>query len=112
MKQAIAQLVLALLFLSSPSVFGDTWVTTLPALPTPMGEVASALINNKIYVVGQNVGNTFVFDIAAGQWSMTNSQRPRPGNHHAVIVPGDGTMWLVGGLGSNSEGTVRMLMLA
>ena len=81
-----------------------------PNLPVSLGEVASALIAGKIYVIGQNSAVTYIFDTNSWSWS-TGKSRPLPGNHHAVVVPSDQNMWVVGGFGGGSEGMVRDILL-
>ena len=79
--------------------------STLPSLPSSMGEVAAAYINGNIYVMGEGSSSTYVYNIASQSWSKV-STRPHAGDHHALVKPGDGTFWLVGGFNGGSGSTV------
>ena len=83
------------------------WVLRSPKLPFSLGEVASAVIGNSLYVVGQGSSVTCAIAIRptlGSAWNCNLATRPSVGNHHAVVNPGDGTMWLFGGI--DSEGLV------
>ena len=93
------------------------WVGLSPTLPYSLGEVSGANVNENLYVLGQGqdkISNQATCVIAlrplGTSWDCSLAPRPYPGNHHAVIVPGDGTFWLVGGLDSSSSGKVRSLI--
>lgn len=77
---------------------------TLASMPSALGEVAAAHLGGVVYVVGQGLGTTYTYSVRSGQWG-TVATRPYVGNHHAVVTPGDGNMWLVGGFGAESQVT-------
>lgn len=76
------------------------------SLPGNLGEVAVAYIGGNIYVVGQGNSNTYSYNVGSGSWNSYLAVRPYVGNHHAVVLPSDGNMWLVGGFNGGSEGKV------
>lgn len=81
-----------------------------PALPVPLGEVAAAVIGDRLFVVGEGDRMTHVFHLGKGTWEPTSlwAARPIPGHHHSAEVL-DGRLWLVGGLGaSGSRGMVQV----
>ncbi len=101
-----------LTFWSIPSVHADTsktgtWVTGAPA-PSKRTEVAAAVVEGKIYVVGgfnkPSLSNVLdyaisrsveVYDPVSNNWSTTT---PLPeGRHHAGIAVLNGTLYVVGG---------------
>ena len=82
---------------------------TLSAVPDALGEVAAAQVNGIVYLVGQQTAKTYAYTIATDTWVSNLAQRPLSGNHHAMVSPGDGTLWLVGGFGGGSQGKVRLL---
>jgi|GEM_PF-492148 len=84
----------------------DRWETQA-AMPLALGEVASGIIGNKLYVVGEGNNATLAYDLGATTWSSGLAQRPFPGNHHAAEVVG-GRLYLFGGLGSSSSGKVQI----
>ena len=75
-------------------------------LPTALGEVAGGVIDGVLYLVGEGSAATFAFDMATETWQ-TMAVRPLVGNHHAAEVI-DGKLYLFGGLGAGSEGTVQI----
>lgn len=99
MHRSLSFAVAALLLSIAPVSVAQTWLTRSPQLPIALGEVASAYIGSAIYVVGQGNSSTCQFQTKpwASAWNCSLAQRPAPGNHHACIVPGDGTFWLLGG---------------
>ena len=68
------------------------------ALPVSLGEIASGMIDNKLYVVGEANPSTAVYDLTTKTWT-TVAQRPYTGNHHAAEVI-NGKLYLFGGLGA------------
>ena len=85
--------------------------TSNPQPPFSLGEVASAIIGNSLILVGQGASSTCKFAIKplGSSWNCNLAKRQYAGDHHAVVNPGDGTMWLVGGFGS--DGRVRGFFL-
>ena len=90
----------------------QNWVNRNPELPSPLGEVTQAYVAGSLFMVGQGKDWTCKFTTMpwASNWNCDLAQRPVPGNHHACVVPGDGTFWLVGGLGS--EGLVSVSVVS
>ncbi len=60
--------------LAGTGVDGEYW-TAGTSMPAPLGEVASAVIDGKVYAVGDASNGTFVYDIATNTWT---SKAPRP----------------------------------
>lgn len=81
---------------------------SLPDIPSSIGEVAAGIINGVLYVVGQFDSGTYTYDFARGSWS-TAATRPYIGDHHGLVLPQDGRLWLVGGFSGGSEGKVLLL---
>ncbi|MBM7845279.1 kelch repeat-containing protein [Herpetosiphon giganteus] len=93
-----------------------TWIGTLPDswetnanMPVPLGEVATGIIGNKMYVVGQGNAATLRYNLTTGTYSSTTTlaQRALRGNHHAAEVI-NGKFYLFGGLDNNSDGKVQI----
>jgi len=92
----------------------DTWLTGSNMF-FALDEVACGIISNLLYVVGGNGtnaalrSNTVAYNFVTATWTngATLAKRPFPGNHHAAEVF-DGRLYLLGGLGSNSEGRVQI----
>lgn len=73
------------------------------ALPVALGEVASGIIGNQLYVVGEGNAATLSYNLGTGAWRSVTSvaQRPFVGHHHAAEVVG-GKWYLLGGLGTGA----------
>jgi N-acetylneuraminic acid mutarotase len=84
----------------------DGWSTAL-AMPVALGEVASGLIDGKIYVVGEGSSVTQAYDLATESWNTGLAVRPFVGHHHAAEVIG-GKLYLFGGLHGGSDGKVQI----
>lgn len=72
----------------------------LPSLPARIGEVASVLLDDCIFAVGEKNPATFKYNLANGRngtWE-TVASRPFVGHHHAMVTFG-GEMFIIGGLG-------------
>lgn len=68
------------------------------SLPGDVAEVASAIVDGKLYVFGQVSPQTFVFDLTTRQWRTAGyATRPHTGNHHAIVSIGT-RIYLVGAL--------------
>ena len=84
-----------------------TWTASLPgtwekgaSMNVSLGEVASGIIGNTMYVVGEANNSTTSYDLGNNTWASTNlAQRPYTGNHHAAEVI-NGKWYLFGGLGA------------
>jgi hypothetical protein len=89
-------------------VSGQGWQAQSPTPALAMREVASAVIGNVLFVVGQDAVQTCAITISprSPAWDCSLPVRPFPGNHHVSLTPGDGTWWLTGGLDANSQGKV------
>ncbi|MFN0182139.1 MAG: Kelch repeat-containing protein [Gemmatimonadales bacterium] len=72
----------------------------LPALPVALGEVAAAVLGDRLIVVGQGDDHTVALDLATGDWEPLGRipRRPAADHHHAAEVV-DGRLYLIGGLG-------------
>ena len=92
-----------------------TWVGVLPnswetaaTMPVSMGEVASGIIGNYLYVVGETSDVTLRYNLSTNAYSSTAvTKRPFKGNHHTAEVI-DGKLYLFGGLGTGG-GKVQIL---
>ncbi len=86
----------------------ESWFR-LPSMPVAIGEVAGGIIGNTLYVVGEGSDATLAYDLGTGQWNGINdlAKRTNAGNHHAAEIV-DGKLYLFGGLGDGSEGTVQI----
>ncbi len=83
----------------------DTWDTTLSQIPTPRWGVASAVYNNKLYVIGGYDGNNYlnhveVYDPISDTWA---SKAPMPDavSYACAAVVGD-TIFVAGGSGTGT----------
>lgn len=95
----------------------QTWITqatgalgrwqTGPPLPFAVGEVSAGIINNVLYVVGDDSSATMAYNLKTGGWRSDLAPRPRQGDHHAATVV-NGKLYLVGGLGGGSAGQVQI----
>ena len=74
------------------------WSTGAP-LPDALGEVSTAVIDGRLFVVGEGSSKTYALDLATGTWDDTLATRPYTGSHHAAQVV-DGRLLLIGGLGA------------
>lgn len=77
-------------------------------MPLALGEVACGVIGGELFLVGQGSTKTLTFDLEDGTWDEDQAApRTLVGHHHAAEVV-DGKLYLVGGLGGNSEGRVQI----
>ena len=76
-------------------------------LPISLAEVASGIINGKLYLVGEGSSATLAYDLATNTWTSGLATRPFVGNHHAAEVI-NGKLYLFGGLGGSSDGKVQI----
>jgi N-acetylneuraminic acid mutarotase len=77
------------------------------SMPIDLGEVAAGIINNSLYLVGEGNTATLAYNLSSGVWTSSLAARPSTGNHHAAEVF-NGKLYLLGGLGSGSEGRVQI----
>ena len=81
-----------------------------PPIPVALTEIASAIIDDAIYLVGAFAGfaswETYKYDLVLNNWSKI-SPRPHAGNHHLSMVL-DGKWYLVGGFYGGSEKKVQV----
>jgi N-acetylneuraminic acid mutarotase/glucose/arabinose dehydrogenase len=78
------------------------------ALPIAVGEVSSGAVNGVLYLVGGYYTTaTMAYDLKKGVWRSDLPVRPYPGDHHSAEVI-NGKLYLFGGLGGGSEGTVQI----
>ena len=80
--------------------FNGRWETAA-SMPTPLGEVASGLIGNTLYMVGEASTKTLALNVSTGVWRSDLPVRPYTGHHHAAEVIG-GKLYLFGGLGAGA----------
>jgi glucose/arabinose dehydrogenase/N-acetylneuraminic acid mutarotase len=88
-------------FLWLPSVRGEArgrWSAGAD-LPDALGEVSTAVLDGRLFVVGEGSSKTYALDLATGVWDDTLATRPYAGSHHATQVVGD-RIFLFGGLGA------------
>lgn len=90
---------------ATPGLVKGKW-TSEPSMPVPLGEVASAAIGGKLFVVGETSVKTLAYDFATDTWDDTLAVRPFVGHHHASEVYG-GKWYLIGGLGAG-QGKVQI----
>lgn len=95
---------LAFIFTTLYLCVNSQWIYENPQLPFPLGEMSSAYIASTLYVVGQGSSSTCKLTLSprSSDWNCNLAQRPYVGNHHAVVNSGDGSVWLIGGLGTTS----------
>ncbi|QDU67839.1 choice-of-anchor D domain-containing protein [Engelhardtia mirabilis] len=82
------------------------WETGVDA-PMSVGDTSSAVIGDKLYLVGDFDTRTGVYNLRTGTWSFAAGVRPFPGADHSAEVLG-GKLYLIGGIGSGSEGRVQI----
>ena len=87
---------------------GGPW-RPAPPPPVALGEVASAVIGEHLYLVGDTHPWTLALDLGTGRWASTEqyAARPAPGNHHAAEV-WNGQLYLFGGIGAGAAGMVQI----
>ncbi|MBA2625328.1 MAG: hypothetical protein H0U89_06970 [Acidimicrobiia bacterium] len=68
--------------------------------PVALAEVASAVIDGRLYVLGGGHPAMLAFDLSSREWSNPTelARRPHPGDHHAAEVVA-GKLYLLGGMG-------------
>lgn len=76
----------------TPAGLIRTWLTLAP-LPQPATDLAGAVINGRLFVLGgrdgpRPSGAVFMFDAATGQWSARKAM-PVPVHHAAIVSYGD-----------------------
>ena len=86
-------------YLLGPGLEPGRW-EDLPPVPGPLGEVAGAVIFGQIYVVGEGLPTTFIYDLLNGWWEPDGAVRPFIGHHHSAEVI-DGKLYLIGSLGGD-----------
>lgn len=79
------------------------WQDQGSPLPHSLGEVAAAVVGDRMYVVGEGAPDTFVYDIRLRAWVDNAPTRPYPGDHHGVAVIGT-SIYLVGGFNGGQNG--------
>src|SRR6476660_1548378 len=90
---------------TQPLPSSPTWSTAKP-LPLPLGEISSAIIGSKLYVLGDGTARTLVYDIKRDRWRTTLARRPFQGDHSAAETFNN-KLYLLGGLGP-SAGKVQI----
>jgi len=93
-------------YLLMPSGGFGRWQSA-PQMPIALGEVAAAVVEGVLYVVGQGSPATLAYDPVTQTWLSTLPERPFPGNHQAAEAI-NGKLYLFGGFGSGSEGRVQI----
>lgn len=78
-----------------------------PDVPMTVGDVAAGVVGDQLYLVGDFDARTAIYDLSAETWSLDGTARPFPGRDHGAEVI-DGKLYLIGGLGSGSEGQVQI----
>jgi N-acetylneuraminic acid mutarotase len=78
-------------------------------LPVALGEVAAAVVGDRLFVMGSGSKHTLAWNLRSGRWDPvgTWSARPNPGDHQSAEV-WDDQLVLVGGFGWESEGQVQV----
>eukprot|EP00035_Acanthoeca_spectabilis_P040354 m.69204 g.69204 ORF g.69204 m.69204 type:complete len:981 (-) comp9957_c0_seq1:6587-9529(-) len=77
---------------------------TQPSMPGPLQEIASATVNNKMYVMSASV--TYVYNFNTNSWTQSASNRPKSGDHYHAIAVGT-RIFLIGGFGG-ARGEVQI----
>jgi N-acetylneuraminic acid mutarotase len=103
---ATAQQPAAFRYLGPPGSLQGTW-TDLPNVPVFLGEVAAGVIGDILYLVGGGSAALYRYDLNAQTWLSNGPGRPFAGDHHAAEAV-NGKLYLISGLGSNSEGKVQI----
>jgi len=80
---------------------------SLDPIPSALGEVAAGVLDGILVLVGEGTPSTYRYDLIERRWLPSASFRPQVGHHHAAEVVG-GKLYLIGGLGGNSEGKVQI----
>ena len=95
-------------WVSETSVTKGTWQSG-PSLPIATGEVSVGVINNVMYLVGQDTSATMAYNLGTGTWRSDLAPRPYLGDHHAAEVINN-KFYLFGGLDGNgaSAGKVQI----
>lgn len=84
-----------------------SWLS-LPVMPKALGEVATGILGDTLFVVGEGSGSTLTFDLVGGTWSQgVAAPRPFAGNHHGAEVF-DGKWYVLGGFDNGAEGRVQI----
>ena len=78
-----ASLSAAFRYLPGPGLEPGRWEDLTP-IPGPIGEVAGAVIQDEMYLVGEGLVTTFVYDLLNGWWEPNAAVRPFVGHHHAA----------------------------
>eukprot|EP00040_Diaphanoeca_grandis_P010687 m.54763 g.54763 ORF g.54763 m.54763 type:complete len:1161 (-) comp21970_c0_seq1:84-3566(-) len=79
-----------------------------------MAEVASAIVDSTLYVIGGIEDYTMSYDIIAGTWSHRDAlaKRPYAGDHHTISVVRNQAdqpeLYVLGGFNQDSEQTVQV----
>ena len=83
-----------------------------PSAPMPFDVVTCGVIDNIVYLVGNDQPQTFAYDTLNEAWLDTTGWgvRPHQGHHHAAEVY-NGLWYLVGGLGDESDGKMQVAPL-
>ncbi len=76
-------------------------------MPTKVGEIAAAIIDGVLYVVGESSNKTQGYDIHADSWDDTLAVRSFAGHHHAAEAY-DGKLYVIGGLTNGAPGKVQI----
>jgi N-acetylneuraminic acid mutarotase len=77
------------------------------SMPTALGEVATGVVGDTMYLVGEGSSQTLAYDFITKAWRSNVAVRPFVGNHHAAVSVG-GKWYLFGGIGGSSEGKVQV----
>jgi hypothetical protein len=94
-----------ILVLASPNP-AFSW-SSLPSVPGVVGEVSAAVIDNRLFLLGDGTSRTMIFDLSIMAWAFM-PPRPHAGNHHGAEWFED-TLYVIGGLGQGSPSRLQML---
>jgi uncharacterized repeat protein (TIGR01451 family) len=76
----------------------NTWTTMAP-LPTAVMSIDGIVINNKIYIPGDNAtANTFVYDIASDTWTTIPASGGYTARSQYQVVAIDTDLYVIGGI--------------
>ena len=82
----------------------DTWIE-LPSVPISIGEAASAVIDDDLFVAGEVNEETYKYSFQTHEWSQV-ADRLYKSNHHGSFAL-NGEWWLIGGMDSDSYDKVQ-----
>ncbi|HIK59973.1 MAG TPA: choice-of-anchor D domain-containing protein [Planctomycetes bacterium] len=108
-KDGVSTSVIADAFLSLPNDAGNMlgYWRGAPSMGTALAEVVCAVVGTEMFLMGEGLDQTLVYDLVAQKWLAPRSARPFTGDHHACEV-WQGKVLLFGGVGTGGAGRVQI----